>query len=322
MGGVDTGLAGFAQGFADAWERKQNRDDRLKETSEDRALRRLQLQMQARQQGYNIEDGPEGMGLIEDPEFRARERGMMQEKASLGALPAGAIPKFEDDKYTGYSFPQEYIDIENIRAQRDPYGIKGLQKESATQGLIKTKQDIQKNEEELGRAKPDEYKAGGFAKRTAQAEKVFSGLKNKGFNRASPKASLEAAAASLPLIGGFLRSEDLGMQQQAEDNFLNATLRRESGASISPTERESGERQYFDRPGDTDQIREQKRQNRELVIETLKAESGKALGQIKEPGLIEKSSVVEDPNISSYAKQYGLDYKKAEQILRARGYGQ
>src|SRR3990167_4976385 len=51
-----------------------------------------------------------------------------------------------------------------------------------------------------------------------------------------------AIGGSLP---NFLQSGDRQAYEQAKRNFVNAVLRRESGAAISPTEFDSAQKQYF-----------------------------------------------------------------------------
>lgn len=116
-----------------------------------------------------------------------------------------------------------------------------------------------------------------YASRLKQANDVMEQLASAGYDRTS---TMERLNNSLPneAIGKSRQA-----QNQAEDNFLNAVLRKESGASISPSERESGERQYFPRPGDAKEVAEQKRQNRLLAMAGLEAEAGNALGKIKLP---------------------------------------
>ncbi len=48
--------------------------------------------------------------------------------------------------------------------------------------------------------------------------------------------------------------EDRKLLEQAERNFVNAVLRRESGAAISPEEFVSAEKQYFAQRGDGDAV--------------------------------------------------------------------
>ncbi len=123
----------------------------------------------------------------------------------------------------------------------------------------------------------DMRKAATFAERVEQSEKVFNELSSQGFDR----SSLGSMAQSY--LPNALKSEALKRQDQAERNFVNAILRRESGASINQPEFQSAEVQYFDREGDTPQVKEQKRQNRLTALAGLKAEAGeKAISQIRQ----------------------------------------
>jgi len=65
-------------------------------------------------------------------------------------------------------------------------------------------------------------------------------------------------------------------QIQAEENFINAILRRESGAAISDAEYERAASQYFPQAGDTQEVLNQKRQNREAVLQNLVSSAGRA----------------------------------------------
>lgn len=53
--------------------------------------------------------------------------------------------------------------------------------------------------------------------------------------------------------------------EQARRDFINAVLRRESGAAISPQEFVNAEKQYFPQPNDTKEQREQKRRARQIA---------------------------------------------------------
>lgn len=120
----------------------------------------------------------------------------------------------------------------------------------------------------------EQFKAGGFAKRLAQAEDVFQDLEKAGYDRSSMGS---AFGSSLP---GAMQSEEAKRQEQAERNFINSILRRESGAAISPSEFSNAEMQYFPRAGDTPAVLEQKKLNRRQSTESMVAESGKAYDKI------------------------------------------
>lgn len=87
------------------------------------------------------------------------------------------------------------------------------------------------------------------------------------------------AAQNLGAVGNSSISPELQQVFQAERNFLNAVLRRESGAVISPTEFDEGAKQYFPTPGDSQTVLNQKKENRDLAIQVLKQGSGTAYPQ-------------------------------------------
>lgn len=117
--------------------------------------------------------------------------------------------------------------------------------------------------------------AAGFGKRLQQSEQVFDKLKKQGFDRTSIFSGLTSYLPS------FLKSSEQQQQDQAERNFANAQLRRESGAAIGNPEFESAELQYFPRAGDSPEVIEQKARNRAQLIESLETESGPAWEKIQ-----------------------------------------
>lgn len=130
----------------------------------------------------------------------------------------------------------------------------------------------------IGKNKPataDQFKVAGFARRIEQSEDVFTDLTKMGYDRTN-----KAGAAFNAVVPRAFESDAYKTQEQAERNFINAVLRRESGAAISPSEFDSAEQQYFPRPGDPPELVEQKAANRQQVLETLKAEAGTALDKV------------------------------------------
>lgn len=121
-----------------------------------------------------------------------------------------------------------------------------------------------------------------YGRRLAQAENVFNDLENQGYDRSSfGEGAKDVGSKLLNFVGaGYLTPENLKRQQQAERNFVTATLRKESGASISPTEFETAEKQYFARSGDSPEVLAQKRANRQQVIEGMKLGAGPAWSQL------------------------------------------
>lgn len=79
---------------------------------------------------------------------------------------------------------------------------------------------------------------------------------------------------------GVFKTEDRLRIEQAERNFINAVLRRESGAAIAPSEFDSAAKQYFPQPGDTTKVLEQKARNRTTVISNFAIAANVPLSEI------------------------------------------
>lgn len=68
--------------------------------------------------------------------------------------------------------------------------------------------------------------------------------------------------------------------RQAMREFVNATLRRESGAAISPSEFESANLQYFISPLDTPEVLRRKQESRDITLRGLVGASNGAASQM------------------------------------------
>lgn len=115
--------------------------------------------------------------------------------------------------------------------------------------------------------KPDQVNAATYGLRAKAADKTIQDLYNNGTYDAT---SLAAAAQRNSWYPEALKSEPAKMQDQAERNFVNAILRRESGAAISKDEFTNAEKQYFPRAGDTPSVLQQKAENRAVAVAGLK----------------------------------------------------
>lgn len=71
-----------------------------------------------------------------------------------------------------------------------------------------------------------------------------------------------------------LKSTDRQLYEQAQRDFINAALRKESGAVISAEEFQNARQQYFPQAGDSDAVKAQKKNNRLLVISEFKRLGG------------------------------------------------
>lgn len=125
-----------------------------------------------------------------------------------------------------------------------------------------------------GSGKPptsSQFQAATYVNRMGQAEETFIGKND--FILGLGTAGLIAER----LKPEFMKSEDFKLYEQAERNFINATLRRESGAAIADSEFENARKQYLPQPGDTQAVLDEKARNRAIVRQGLSREAGNAL---------------------------------------------
>ena len=181
--------------------------------------------------------------------------------------------------------------------------------------------------------KQNQFAAATYANRAEKADKIMNKLVEEGFDRGDHKTAATNKVASW--VG--MESQPFRKQEQAELDFLSAVLRKESGASISDSEREMGSKQYFDRAGDGPEVRQQKAENRMGAIAGLKAEGAPAASRVAaqqatlpppksappkqdeksaQAGLIPPKSI--DPKIEAYSKQNGLTYEQGAAIINER----
>lgn len=114
-----------------------------------------------------------------------------------------------------------------------------------------------------------EYSARGFADKAQQAHDALSAIEAKGFN---PAAKGNLVQSMLPTMA---QSPDFQSSDQARRQFVNAILRRDSGAAIPPFELENYTRQYFPVPGDSPAVLQQKAAARQLAIANLEQEGAR-----------------------------------------------
>lgn len=119
-----------------------------------------------------------------------------------------------------------------------------------------------------GKMNEAQSKDGLYASRMFQSEKVLRDVEDVG------KDLGQKAKSSIPVVGNYLVSEKYQKFDQARRDFLNATLRRESGAVISDSEFDNGNKQYFPQPGDSKEVVEQKRRNRAEAIKGIASGGG------------------------------------------------
>jgi hypothetical protein len=156
-----------------------------------------------------------------------------------------------------------------------------------------------------GEGKPltaEQGKSATFADRAEHSESVVSQFEHLGTNRTfrvheqysdqveSGRAGviasgLNAAAAGLGAkVGQAALTPEQQRLRRAENDFLTAILRKESGAVIGATEFPQERVKYFPQPGDGPAVLADKREARRIAIEGLKREAGHARSSLGSGG--------------------------------------
>lgn len=150
-------------------------------------------------------------------------------------------------------------------------------------------QDTPNNPFAQGKMTDEQSKAGLYSSRMFNAEKILrdpatveaaTSLKQQGLNR-------------IPIAGNYMVSEAFQKYDQAQRDFINAVLRRESGAVISDSEFDNARKQYFPQPGDTPERIAQKQANRAEAIRGIAAGAGP--GYRPENVFSEKGDIIDNP---------------------------
>jgi len=178
----------------------------------------------------------------------------------------------------------------------------------------------------IGGGKPPtegQSNAAAFATRAdesmGQMEKLVAG----GYN----PAGITKAITTSGLFPNVLKSSENQQQDQAQRNFVNALLRRESGAAISDSEFKNAESQYFPAAGDKPEVLAQKKQNMKTAIAGLRASAGDAAmgnlesqrGNVGQSASAPAASRNQDSEALSWAKANPNDPRSAKILLKLGG---
>lgn len=117
----------------------------------------------------------------------------------------------------------------------------------------------------------------------------------------------------------WVNSSEGQQLDQAKRDFINAVLRRESGAVIAESEFNNAEQQYFPQPGDSKAVIAQKKRNREVATRGILAEvpdSEARVAQVRGPAKPQGLSMAKSNTLESGK---AVDTAAMEAELRRRG---
>lgn len=143
-----------------------------------------------------------------------------------------------------------------------------LQEAQARVGMQGAEHDRQQS---TATPNPEQSLSGGFSDRMMNSERLI-----RQYGQALTSAGAKAKDMIPFGLGNYGQSPEYQQARQARDDFINAQLRRESGAAIAPTEYINADKQYFPQPGDGPQVIAQKERNRQLAIEGMTRNAGPA----------------------------------------------
>lgn len=137
----------------------------------------------------------------------------------------------------------------------------------------------------------DQGKATGYGVRAATSHEIINtigdsgkvqpGLWKRFISGVPASVGMERMGEAMGTLTNWTQSGAQQQVEQAQRDFINAILRRESGAVISQAEFENAAKQYFPQPGDSQAVIKQKQFNRENSIQALEAGSGAGVRQIQ-----------------------------------------
>jgi hypothetical protein len=155
---------------------------------------------------------------------------------------------------------------------RERFNVQPVTKPDGTSGLVRINMDTGETTAvnlpegaASGRASDTSKLPAAYLQRTASAHQNVTPFEAK-LQSLGPQAGVQ-----LPTL---LQSEAGQLYSQGRDEFINAALRRESGAAIQPSEYERFDKIYFVQPGDKPANIKQKQAARQRVIEGFQTAAG------------------------------------------------
>lgn len=133
-----------------------------------------------------------------------------------------------------------------------------------------------------GKLNEGQGKATTFAARMADAESTIDALEKKGVSG----TDLRTIAAGNGLTN-WAASPDGQDYRQAQENWVTANLRQESGAAIGKDEMDKDVRKFFPAPGDADSVKAQKARARSVAQQGMLVQAGPGATQV--PGILQRA---------------------------------
>jgi len=240
-------------------------------------------------------------------QFGTPIRGMTPEQLQRGAQgpfqPSGPTqngqpmaPQFDNDPHVAaiQRFIQTKKQGASMASQEQQLGMDktraGIASDQSQVRLNDAKAEKERADAKNGPAseripKQNEFAARNYADMATQAEanleKLLAGDPLKGVAAYSPTDKISTQGDYVPNI---VKSGGTQQYEQIERQFVQAVLRKESGASISPEEMSTNRKKYFAKPGDGPEVVAQKKAARALAVQGLAAEGARVSSNVSKGG--------------------------------------
>lgn len=166
-------------------------------------------------------------------------------------------------------------------AQRNPNGqvsIVNKPRDLPTGGQVIDNGDGTTTYIPAGKISEGERNASGFYQRMISANDEMRRLEESGYDPTNRRDYYTAGGEFL----NPLATPEGQQYRQAQDNWLRANLRKESGAAIGVAEMDQERKNYFPIPGDSPQVIQQKMRNRTVTERAMRSAAGGGLPPAEE----------------------------------------
>ena len=222
------------------------------------------------------------------------------DKTNIGSVDPS---KFTVESLNTFATSGKYSDLKPLKSPTEGLGLKdiyGAPEKDINGNLIyvpkvpgqpfrdMSGKPIAGNVQLADKKEPTESQANAFTyySRMEESDKIIRDLDGK----YDPyKINIKTSGKTALIPGGqdvanYFLSENDQKVEQAQRNFINAVLRRESGAVISPDEFSNANTQYFPQPNDKPGNLKQKAANRKTAIEGIKRAAGPSIRKASQDG--------------------------------------
>lgn len=142
-----------------------------------------------------------------------------------------------------------------------------------------------------------------YAARMSSAEKLLSEFESKG-----APTLVQEAVGRIPGVGDLaqnaLQNPDQQRYRQAQEDWVRAKLRKESGAAIGVKEMQDEINTYFSKPNDSPELKAQKRERRIEAVRLLDLSAGRASDAFN-PSTPKGSGSASVPDYEAWKKSKG-----------------